>query len=97
VGGAFHAAGLHSVLEPAAFGAPVVFGPRYANSREAGLLIAGDAATSVSDAPTLEIAIGHWLEDIAARRRAGDAAREIVRAGLGAAERSYELVASLMR
>src|SRR5262249_36413758 len=27
VGGGFHAAGLHSVLEPAAFGAPVLFGP----------------------------------------------------------------------
>ena len=35
VGGGFHAAGLHSVLEPAAFGAPVVFGPRHANSRDA--------------------------------------------------------------
>jgi 3-deoxy-D-manno-octulosonic-acid transferase len=97
VGGGFHAAGLHSVLEPAAFGAPVLFGPRYANSREASLLLAADAATSASDAPTLEIAIGHWLEDVTARHRAGDAAREVVRAGLGAAERSYELVASLMR
>ena len=27
VGGGFHGAGLHSVLEPAAFGAPVAFGP----------------------------------------------------------------------
>jgi len=97
VGGGFHAAGLHSVLEPAAFGAPVLFGPRYANSREASLLLAADAATSASDAPTLEIAIGHWLEDITARRHAGDAARAVVQAGLGAAERSYELVASLMR
>jgi 3-deoxy-D-manno-octulosonic-acid transferase len=97
VGGGFHAAGLHSVLEPAAFGAPIVFGPRYTNSREAGLLVAADAATSASDAPTLEIAIGHWLEDVTARRRAGDAARDVVRAGLGAAERSYELVTSLMR
>jgi 3-deoxy-D-manno-octulosonic-acid transferase len=97
VGGGFHAAGLHSVLEPAAFGVPVVFGPRYANSREAGLLITAGAAASVSDAPALEVVLGHWLEEPAARRAAGDAARETVRAGLGAAERSYELVASLMR
>ena len=97
VGGGFHAAGLHSVLEPAAFGAPVVFGPRYANSREAGLLLAADAAASVSDAPSLEVVLGHWLEELATRRHAGDAARGVVRAGLGAAERSYELVASLMR
>jgi len=97
VGGGFHAAGLHSVLEPAAFGTPVIFGPRHANSREAGLLLAAGAATRVSDAPSLEVALGHWVEEPAARRSAGDAAREVVRAGLGAAERSYELVASLMR
>ena len=29
VGGGFHAAGLHSVIEPAAFGVPVLFGPRH--------------------------------------------------------------------
>lgn len=97
VGGGFHAAGLHSVLEPAAFGVPVVFGPRYANSREAGLLIAAGAAASVSDPPSLEVVLGHWLEEAGARQAAGDAAREVVRSGLGAAERSYELVASLMR
>ena len=97
VGGGFHAAGLHSVLEPAAFGIPVVFGPRHTNSREAGLLLAAGAGSSVMDAPALEVVIGHWLEEPAARRAAGDAAREVVRAGLGAAERSYELVASLMR
>jgi len=97
VGGGFHAAGLHSVLEPAAFGTPVIFGPRHANSREAGLLLAAGAATRVSDAPSLEVALGHWVEESVARRSAGDAAREVVRAGLGAAERSYELVASLMR
>jgi len=85
VGGGFHAAGLHSVLEPAAFGAPVVFGPRYANSREAGLLLAAGAAASVGDAPSLEVVLGHWLEETTARRTAGDAAREVV------------LVASLMR
>ena len=38
VGGGFHAAGLHSVIEPAAFGVPVLFGPRHHMSREAGLL-----------------------------------------------------------
>ena len=97
VGGGFHTAGLHSVLEPAAFGAPVAFGPRHANSREAGLLVTAGGAASVGDAPALEVALGHWLEEIAARRTAGDAAREVVRAGLGAAERSYALVAELMR
>src|SRR5439155_19767651 len=68
VGGGFHAAGLHSVLEPAAFGAPVVFGPRHEKSRDASLLIGVGAAASVLDAPALEVVLGHWLEEVASRR-----------------------------
>ena len=97
VGGGVHAAGLHSVLEPAAFGTPVVFGPRHTNSRDAGLLLDARAAAIAQDATSLEAALEAWLDDPPARRAAGDAAREAVRAGLGAAERSYELVAALMR
>src|SRR5438552_7122393 len=47
VGGGFHAAGLHSVLEPAAFGAPVVFGPRHEKSRDAMMLLGAGAARAV--------------------------------------------------
>ena len=39
VGGGFGRAGLHSVLEPAAWGVPVAFGPRWRNSRDAALLL----------------------------------------------------------
>ena len=97
VGGGFHSAGLHSVLEPAAFGSPIIFGPRHAASRDAGLLIEARAAATASDATSLDAMLEMWLDDEAAQRTAGDAAREVVRAGLGAAERSYELVAALMR
>jgi 3-deoxy-D-manno-octulosonic-acid transferase len=97
VGGGFHAAGLHSVLEPAAFGAPVLFGQRHADSRDAGLLLEARAAATVSDATSLEATLEAWLDDDSARRAAGDAAREVVRAGLGAAERSFQIVETLMR
>ena len=52
VGGGFGRAGLHSVLEPAAWGVPVVFGPHWRSSREAGLLIdaGGGMALPVSGA-----------------------------------------------
>jgi 3-deoxy-D-manno-octulosonic-acid transferase len=96
VGGAFHAAGLHSVLEPAAFGAPVLFGPRYSGARDARLLIDADAAQSVEDDAGLERALAHWLASPAERLDAGRAARAVVHAGLGAADRSYALVAELM-
>jgi 3-deoxy-D-manno-octulosonic-acid transferase len=96
VGGAFHAAGLHSVLEPAAFGAPVLFGPRHAGARDAGLLIDADAALSVDDTDGLQRALARWLDAPTERIEAGRAARAVVHGGLGAATRSYSLVAELL-
>lgn len=97
VGGGFHAAGLHSVLEPAAFGAPVLFGPRHESSRDAGLLLARGGAYAVDDADELSRRMVQWLRDGEARRPAGEAARALVRGGLGAAARSFELVQRLLR
>jgi 3-deoxy-D-manno-octulosonic-acid transferase len=96
VGGAFHAAGLHSVLEPAAFGAPVLFGPRHEGARDARLLADADAALAVDDAVSLERALARWMENPTERAAAGRAARDVVHAGLGAAERSYALVSELL-
>ena len=96
VGGGFHAAGLHSVLEPAAFGAPVVFGPRFTNSRDAGLLIeVGGGAAAETDA-ALEVRLRDWLVDERSRTNAGRAARDLVEKGLGAAARSWNLVNGLL-
>lgn len=97
VGGGFHAAGLHSVLEPAAFGAPVVFGPRYGNSRDAALLVQRGGGAAVSTEADLARRLRAWLTDATARREAGDYARALVRSGVGAAERSFELVDRLLR
>lgn len=97
VGGGFHAAGLHSVLEPAAFGVPVVFGPRHQASRDASLLLDVDAAVAADDDAQLERTLGHWLTTTADRHAAGDAAKAVVRRGLGAADRSWRLVEELLR
>jgi len=96
VGGGFHAAGLHSVLEPAAFGIPVLFGPRHENSRDAALLAQRGGGAPVSSAADLSKRLRTWIVDSAARREAGDYARALVRSGLGAAERSFELVNRLL-
>ncbi len=95
VGGGFHAAGLHSVLEPAAFGAPVLFGPRISGSRDA-MRLSGKGGRTVRDAGELADALLAWLTDDAARRSAGDAARDMVLDGLGAAERSWSMVRGLL-
>ncbi|MCE9602710.1 MAG: hypothetical protein K8S21_10955 [Gemmatimonadetes bacterium] len=96
VGGGFHAAGLHSVLEPAAFGVPVIFGPRHTDSRDAGLLIAARGGESVADAGELARALRIVLGESDTRARAGAAAKRVVQQGLGAAEQSASLVEELV-
>jgi 3-deoxy-D-manno-octulosonic-acid transferase len=100
VGGGFHKAGLHSAIEPAAFGAPVLFGPGHHMSREAGLLLAAGAARSFATAKALMNALCGWLgtdqQAQAARVQAGDAARAVVQQELGATERSAALVREVL-
>lgn len=48
VGGAFRT-GLHNILEPAAFGVPVVFGPKHDKFPEAAAFIKSDIGFSVED------------------------------------------------
>ncbi|HVX41112.1 MAG TPA: glycosyltransferase N-terminal domain-containing protein [Gemmatimonadaceae bacterium] len=97
VGGGFHAAGLHSVLEPAAFGTPVLFGPQHENSRDAALLAQRGGGAPVASQAELTRRMRQWLTDPRARREAGDYARALVRSGIGAAERSLALVERLLR
>jgi 3-deoxy-D-manno-octulosonic-acid transferase len=92
VGGGFGKAGLHSVLEPAAFGVPVLFGPRHANAREAGELVSAGGAFEVAAAADAERLVGGLADVYEVRARAGSLARGYVEARLGAAERGAELV-----
>src|SRR3989449_4752481 len=47
VGGGYHRAGLHSVLEPAVFSVPVIVGPHWHGSRDAQLLIEQGGAVAL--------------------------------------------------
>jgi 3-deoxy-D-manno-octulosonic-acid transferase len=101
VGGGFGRAGLHSVLEPAAWSLPVAFGPRWRESRDAGLLLdagAGVALPPGSEAAALELAREWrgWIVDGVRRVEQGRRARMVVERGLGAARRSAELLAELI-
>jgi len=97
VGGGFHGAGLHSVIEPAAFGAPVVFGPRHGASPDAQRLLDAGAARAVRDRREFIDVIARWLSDDADRRQAGDRARQVVEAGRGATERSVTMIEELLQ
>jgi 3-deoxy-D-manno-octulosonic-acid transferase len=96
VGGGFHSAGLHSVLEPAAFGAPVLFGPRNDKARDARKLIEAGGGAAVTGVADLSLRLSDWLGSLPARDAAGEAARSMVQAGTGAGERSFELVSALL-
>jgi 3-deoxy-D-manno-octulosonic-acid transferase len=102
VGGGFGRAGLHSVLEPAAWSVPVAFGPRWRRSRDAELLLrAGGAASLTStvtrrSAAALEALWNDWISDEAGRRDQGRRARGVVESGVGAAEKSAEMLVELI-
>jgi 3-deoxy-D-manno-octulosonic-acid transferase len=101
VGGGFGSAGLHSVLEPAAWGLPVAFGPRWQNSRDAELLLNAEAALALprgsrAAASALYRQLCDWTGNEEARIRQGSRARAVVEQGLGSAERTAALLERLI-
>ncbi|MGH7569246.1 MAG: 3-deoxy-D-manno-octulosonic acid transferase [Gemmatimonadales bacterium] len=98
VGGGFHRAGLHSVLEPAVFGVPVAFGPHWEMSRDAELLRerGGGVALPAEGRHALHAQWLVWHHDPAARRRAGETGKRMVLEGRGAADRTTALVQQLV-
>ncbi len=99
VGGGYHRAGLHSVLEPAAFGVPVTVGPAWSNSRDAALLLDRGGATALPRREGARALFAQWLvwvHDRGARGRAGAAASALVREGRGASARTAALVRELV-
>jgi 3-deoxy-D-manno-octulosonic-acid transferase len=86
--------GGQSMIEPAAFGAAVVFGPHVWNFRHtASSLLELGAAYQVRDTAELTETLGRLLSDEAERKGAGTAARAFVLAQQGATQRTLEAMA----
>jgi 3-deoxy-D-manno-octulosonic-acid transferase len=102
VGGGFGSQGLHSVLEPAAWAIPVVFGPHWRNSRDSALLLAAGGGTALPFrrlGRASRALLRHWeawIDDEVERRSRGERAREVVQQGIGASDRSAEMLAELI-
>jgi len=96
VGGGFHDAGIHSMLEPAAFGAPVLIGPMQMDNRDAGLLVGGGGAVRCAGPGDISARLQVWFKNSAVLAKASASARRVVEAGIGAADRSTELVETLL-
>lgn len=94
VGGGLGDDGLHSVLEPAAAGVPVLFGDR-TGRREADQLVDRGGARAVAPDRAEEVLaamVGPWEE----RDEMGRAARAYVRSEAGAAVASADLIEELL-
>ncbi|MFO0842835.1 MAG: 3-deoxy-D-manno-octulosonic acid transferase [Gemmataceae bacterium] len=85
--------GGQSMIEPAAFGAAVTFGPHVWNFREtARRLVECGGAFQVNDAAELEATTLRLLGDKAERRAMGEQARRFVLAQQGATRRTLDLL-----
>jgi 3-deoxy-D-manno-octulosonic-acid transferase len=91
VGGSFGRA-VHNVMEPAAFGLPVLFGPRHENSQEALLMKERGGAFSVADRAELEAQLHVLIQDKVARTEAGERARALLEENRGATMRTVQFL-----
>jgi 3-deoxy-D-manno-octulosonic-acid transferase len=96
VGGGFHDAGLHSVVEPAALGVPVIFGPRHGNAREADELAGKGGGFVASDGAAAASLVASLATNHQKRRIAAENAESFVKGRLGGARRNAELILRLI-
>jgi 3-deoxy-D-manno-octulosonic-acid transferase len=97
VGGSFGSRGGQNMIEPAAYGAAVSFGPRTRNFRDVvQLMLASDAARVVQDQQQLTAFVKGCLEDPEQARQLGIRAQQLVKQQLGATGRTLQLVAPLV-
>jgi 3-deoxy-D-manno-octulosonic-acid transferase len=97
VGGSLVPIGGHNVLEPAALGVPVLFGPHTHHfSEPADALLQAGGARRVRDAAELAREASALLDDETSRSRAARAARTVVDRNRGAMSRSVELLFELL-
>jgi 3-deoxy-D-manno-octulosonic-acid transferase len=96
VGGGFHRHGLHSVLEPAAAGIPVIFGPRFGSSLAAEELRDRGGAAAVKDAEELARVAASWLSGSDQGTAVGRRARAFLEEHRGASGRTVEALLPLL-
>lgn len=82
IGGGF-GKGIHNILEAAAYGKPVLFGPNYSKFAEAVELVKEEGAFAVSDGKQLDSSLIR-LQDAAVLSKTGTIAGEFVRTHAGA-------------
>jgi 3-deoxy-D-manno-octulosonic-acid transferase len=97
VGGSMGAREGQNMIEPAAYGAAVSFGPRTRNFRDVvQALLGSEAAVVVHDQDELTTFVGRCLDDPAYANQLGERARSVVASQLGATRRTLDLIERLL-
>jgi 3-deoxy-D-manno-octulosonic-acid transferase len=97
VGGSLVPIGGHNLLEPAALGVPVLYGPHQANNKDvAAKLQASGAAARVKDAAELGDALLRLSADAAERKRMGEFGMQIVAANRGSVAALLKIMEPLL-
>lgn len=98
VGGSMGKRGGQNMIEPAAYGAAVSFGPNTANFRNVVALMSDrDAAVVVRDGRQLTSFVRRCLEETGFAGDLGQRARQLVLEQAGAADRTADMIAALMQ
>lgn len=97
VGGTLVPVGGHNLLEPAAWGKPVFFGPHTDHCAEiAAQLSEAGGGIRVKDGADLAVQISRLLKDRATARTVGEAARAVIEENRGALQRSLEEISRIL-
>ena len=97
IGGSLVPHGGHNILEAAAQGVAVTFGPHMFNFSEiSALFLSHHAAVQVDSVQALARQVTDWLSDASERSRVGEAGRALVENNRGALERLMGLVERLL-
>lgn len=83
VGGSFKQ-GIHNVLEPAVYGIPVLYGPKYHNSQEAEILVDKGGAFVVNNKKEAYTKLRILFKDEVSRKTAGSVCFDYVNGNIGA-------------
>lgn len=86
VGGGFNAAGIHNILEPAAYGKTVIFGPNHDRTAEAKALIETGVGFSYKTKQDLVSITEKLISDIEMRTSLDETARNFVQQRKGATD-----------
>jgi 3-deoxy-D-manno-octulosonic-acid transferase len=95
VGGGFKS-NVHNVLEPAVYGIPVLFGPKYSNSQEAFNLILNKGGFSVNNRVELYRHLRKLFRNENYRLQIGLNAKNFVQRNTGATERIFQVLKDIL-